>query len=53
MLIQKIIINVYHTNVPTSQYANESWYSEHCRLWQIQSTAKAKLEQKINLLSSQ
>ena len=25
---------------PTSVYANESWYAEHCRLWQIQSNAQ-------------
>lgn len=36
---------------PTSQYANESWYGEHCRLWHIQSNALLlvqKLEQDIN-----
>jgi hypothetical protein len=29
----------------TSQYRNENWYGEHCRLWQIQSTAQSKVYQ--------
>jgi len=35
----------------TSKYANESWYEEHCRLWNIQSQAQSKvynLEQELN-----
>jgi hypothetical protein len=29
-----------NSNGPTAKYANELWYAEHCRLWQIQSEAQ-------------